>query len=158
MMADRCFLDPRGVEVWFFDYNFPKLIKLCRNAVDLLKPLPARARVVLAQIRTGTFRESEYTCDIWRLATLLSLPGVLTDPDSIHPNIHGVVEGDTVYVKRYAKAGDPYRLAFTLADRRTGKRIVTTAFWAPTHRVKLFAGYPALWENQERRAAVSSGP
>jgi hypothetical protein len=154
-LANRCFKDPRGVEVWFYDYNFPKLIQLAWKPGpdgDRLKLMASR---VIKEIRSGRFAEDQYEWDNWRLGTLFWTPDVIQDPDKIHPNAHPLVFGDTVYVRRYAKAGDPYKLAFTARDERHKTMIVTTSFWVPGHRVRKFAKEPPLWEKQWAGLAAS---
>lgn len=154
-VAGHCFVDPRGVEVWFFDFNFRKLIQLQFKPDASGHRRPVMAKKLVEDIRAGTFKEHQFEWDNWRLGTLLSTPEVIEHPDSIHRNIRPAIAGDTVYVKRYAKAGEPYKLVFTLEDERLGKRTPTTAFWVPTHRLRKFVAYPALWE--KGRAAVASG-
>lgn len=154
-MASGCFVDPRGTRVWFFDLNFPKLIKLQRPDPSTGKLVKATASRVLPFLRNGSFREADYTWDAGRASTLLWLPDVIIHPDSIHPNSHRVIVGDQVYVKRYAKAGSPFKVLYTLVAPDSGHRVPATSFWVPKDELKQYVAFPALWEKQ--KAAVASG-
>jgi len=60
--------------------------------------------------------------------------------------------GDRVYIKRYSKAGAPYKLVFTAVDGSSGRRIVTTSFLVPKDRLELFVKFPPLWEKIKGQA------
>lgn len=89
--------NPLGTRVYFMDYNYPKLIQLH------FRGNKARAQRAIAHLRTTNPDENEYTYDQNRFMTLFWIPDVILDPDSIHDNAHDTIEGDIVYVKRYAR-------------------------------------------------------
>ena len=139
--------DPLGREVRFLDYQFPKLIQLQlkdhatgRAAVDpnTGKPLKAKASLVLKDIRSGSFDSSLYVRDVSRSQTLFWIPEVIRDPDSIHTNNHHLIQGESFYVKRYAKSGSPFKLVFTTLDQRLSASIVTTSFWVREKELRRF--------------------
>jgi hypothetical protein len=134
--------DPLGTRVWFMDYNFPKLIQL------QYKGKKAKAQKVLQYLRSGNVDESCYTRDQNRCSTLFWIPGIIEDPDSIHTNAHGVIRGDEVYVKRYAKAGAAFKIVFTEVDQVLNQRIVTTSFMTPEDRLAEFVTMPPKWEKK----------
>jgi hypothetical protein len=138
-MAGRHACDPTGTKVHFLDHNFPKLIQLS------FKGSKAHATRTLAALRSGNFDERDYAYDSHRFMTLFWIPDVIKNPDAIQPNVRQTIEGDEIYVKRFAKAGPPFKLIFTGKDRGSGHRIVTTAFFTTEDRLALFAGLPARW-------------
>lgn len=141
-LVGKYFEDPLGTRVWFMDYNFPKLIQLHFNGNK------ARAAQALAHLRTENCDETKYTHDTWRAMTIYWIPNVIADPDSIHTNAHGVILGDEVYLKRYSKAGAPYKIVFTAVDESLNQRIVTTSFFAPEDRLSCFVTMPPKWEKK----------
>lgn len=145
-LAGRVFADPCGEKVKFFDHNFPKLIQLRRAKPRDGEDNKVKAAKVLEEIRSAKFKEADYAWDLNRAVTLFWIKDVIENPDSIHRNCHDLVMGDRVYVKRYSKAGAPYKLVFTFVDRGSHMRIVTTSFLVPEDRLKNFVIQPPVWQ------------
>jgi hypothetical protein len=139
-MADRDVTDPCGTVISFLEENFPKLIKLQMLATGA----NARAAKVLEALQNGTFNSSLYTVERDRLETLFWIEDVLTDPDSIHENIHETVEAESVYVKHYDKEGAPIKLVFVLCTY-AGQRVVCTSFLTQPARLSKFVRVPPTW-------------
>jgi len=137
--------NPLGTRVWFMDYNFPKLVQL------KFRGNKARAQRAIAHLRAHNPDESEYECDSNRFSTLFWIPDIIIDPDSIHDNAHGTIEGDIVYVKRYAKAGSDFKLVFTTVDEELNQRVVTTSFLSQENRLGQFVKTPARWVRKPKR-------
>jgi hypothetical protein len=156
-MCGHCFTDPLGVEVCFHDVNFCKLVKLEALSVQTGKYQKAKSSQVLPAMRNGAFQEVAYRWARERAQSLLWLPSVIESPDSIHANAHGVIMGDRVYVKRYAKAGSPFKLAYT-TPVEGDQRVVTTSFWSPKDELERYVELPPLWPAEKQRTAVADGP
>lgn len=137
--------DPLGTRVWFMDYNFPKLIQL------QFRGKKAKAHRAIQHLRTDSPHESEYSYDENRFSTLFWIPDVIVDPDSIHDNAHGVIVGDEVYVKRFAKAGSAFKLVFTMVDEELNQRVVTTSFLTQEDRLAEFVKMPPKWVRKPKR-------
>jgi hypothetical protein len=127
------------------DYNFPKLIQLH------FRGKKARAQKAIAHLRTEDPDESEYSYDSNRFGTLFWIPEIIIDPDSIHNNAHAMIEGDIVYVKRYAKAGSDFKLVFSTVDEELNQRVVTTSFLTQGDRLGEFVKLPARWVRKPKR-------
>ena len=154
-MAGKYFADPRGTRVYFFDHNFPKLIQLQLKCLLKAGDRKVKASKVIEEIQAGTFQEESHSIDFSRSSTLLWIPEIIKDPDSIHENAHKKIDGDIVYVKKYLKAGSTHKLVFTWPDWKTKKRIVTTSFWVPEDRLKRFLSFPPIWKKE--KAAFEGG-
>lgn len=137
--------DPLGTRVWFMDYNFPKLIQL------QFRGTKAKAHKAIQHLRTEAPDESEYSYDGNRFSTLFWIPGIIGDPDTIHDNAHGVIVGDEIYVKRYAKAGSAFKLVFTMIDEELNQRVVTTSFLTQEDRLGEFVKMPPKWIRKPKR-------
>ncbi len=137
--------NPLGTRVFFMDYNFPKLIQLH------FRGKKARAQKAIAHLRTDKPNEAEYEFDRNRFSTIFWIPEVITEPDSIHDNAHATIEGDVVYVKRYAKAGSDFKLVFTTVDEELNQRVVTTSFLTQEDRLSEFVKMPPKWAQKPRR-------
>ena len=144
-MVGKYVQNPLGTRVWFMDYNFPKLVQLN------FRGNKARANRAIAHLRTENPDESEYTIDNSRFSTLFWIPDIIVDPDSINDNAHGMIEGDIVYVKRYAKAGSDFKLVFTTVDEALNQRVVTTSFLTQEDRLGQFVKTPARWARKPKR-------
>lgn len=136
---------PLGTRVFFMDYNFPKLIQL------QFRGKKARAQKAIAHLRTENPDESEYSYDSNRFSTLFWIPEVITELDSIHDNAHSTIEGDIVYVKRYAKAGSDFKLVFSIVDEELNQRVVTTSFLTQEDRLEEFIKMPPKWQRKPKR-------
>jgi hypothetical protein len=148
-LAGKTFTDPCGEEVSFFDYNFTKLVQLEIISASSGKRLKAKAARFLEDVRSGRLDESNYSWDTNRAQTLFWIPNVIQEPDSIHRNRHSIIMGDRVYVKRYSKAGAPYKVVFTTMERSSQVRVVTTSFLVPEDRLVRFLQVPAIWEKKK---------
>jgi len=131
--------DPLGTRVYFRDYNFPKLIQLHYQGTK------AKASKVLQYLRGGQVDDTCYTFDQNRASTLLWIPDIIQDPDSIHTNAHGLILGDEVYIKAYAKARAQYKIVFTEIYKVLNQRIVTTSFFTHEDRLSRLVTMPAKW-------------
>jgi hypothetical protein len=148
-LAGKTFTDPCGEKVSFFDYNFTKLVQLEIASVSSGRRLKAKAARFLEEARSGHLDESNYSWDANRAQTLFWIPDVIQQPDSIHQNRHNIIMGDRVYVKRYSKAGAPYKIVFTTIERSSQVRVVTTSFLVPEDRLMRFVQVPAIWEKKK---------
>lgn len=144
-LVGKYIADPLGTRVWFMDYNFPKLVQLQYQGGK------AKALKAIEHLRGESPCEDGYSCDQSRFSTLFWIPGIIAEPDSIHPNIHKTIMGDEVYVKRYAKAGACFKLAFTVIDEILNQRVVTTSFLTPEDRLKEFIGDPPKWAQKPKK-------
>jgi hypothetical protein len=148
-LAGRTFTDPCGEKVTFFDYNFTKLVQLQIIVPSTGEKLKASAARFLREIRSSHFDERNYHWDDNRARTLFWIPDIILGPDSICNNCHNMIQGDRVYVKRYSKAGAPYKLVFTVLERVSRARVVTTSFLVPGDRLTRFVQLPAIWEKRK---------
>jgi hypothetical protein len=106
--------DPRNEEVCIYERNFPKFLGMKRadprTGRPILnqhgKPIKAKASTVLQSLKAGSFDRKQYFIEYARLRTMFWIPDVISSPDSIRSNIHRVIEGDQVYVKKYQKVAD----------------------------------------------------
>ncbi len=142
-LVGKHFTDPEGVQVYFLEQNFPKMVQL------EFRGAKARAEKFLDQIRSGNFKEADYGWDVWRASTLFWISDVIQWPDSIHRNCHGGIIGDRVYVKQYSKAGPEYKLVFSWPDYNSKLRVVTTSFFTRVNRLTKFLSLPPLWEKRK---------
>jgi hypothetical protein len=147
-LAGKTFTDPCGEKVSFFDYNFTKLVQLEIARASSGIRLKAKAARFLKEVRSGHLDESNYTWDANRAQTLFWIPNVIQEPDSIHQSCHSIIMGDRVYVKRYSKAGAPYKVVFTTIDRSSQVRVVTTSFLVPERRLTRFVQVPPTWKKR----------
>ncbi len=143
-------LDPLGTRVWFMDYNFPKLIQLCFQGSK------AKATQAIKHLRVEPAAVADYTWDQSRFSTLFWIPDVIANPDAIHPNKHGRIIGDEVYIRKYAKAGACYKIAFTVVDETLNQRVVTTSFLTPPDRLRQFIGDPPKWTKKTKKEETPS--
>jgi len=148
-LAGKTFTDPCGQDVSFFDYNFTKLVQLQVIHPSTGEKTKAKATKFLSEIRSDRFDGSNYDWDANRAQTLFWIPDIIQEPDSIHPNCHNVILGDRVYVKRYSKAGAPFKLVFTVLEISSGARVVTTSFLVPEDRLARFVKMPAIWKKEK---------
>jgi hypothetical protein len=139
-LADKRFKDPSGNDVLILEKNFPKLL----NLKLVSSGLKAKASLVLAALRSGTFDSSLYTFERDRIEALFWIPDVIADCHSLHPNCHATIEGDEVYVKVYDKEGDPIKILFTIPNS-DGERVITTSFLTSFRRLPKFIRMPAIW-------------
>ena len=144
-LANRRFCDPRGTVVPIYLENFPKLLGMKIADPKSGKLRKAKASRVLEKLREGTFRDDEYVIEKGRIRTLFWIPDVIVNPDAIHPNSHPIVDGDEVYVKRYAKDGSEVKLV-VLGPSKYGSRIIITSFLTEARDLEHYIGMPAIWE------------
>lgn len=144
-LAGKYVSDPLGTRVWFMEYNFPKLIQLQYRGGK------ARACRAIQHLRSDNPCEDGYTFDSNRLGTLFWIPSLIEDPDSIHQNVHARIMGDEVYVKRYAKAGAAFKIAFTIIDETLNQRVVTTSFLTQEDRLEEFIEKTPKWARKSKK-------
>jgi len=143
--ANKDFYDPREIAVTLLEENFPKLIKLMYRARPNLPGRRARARVVIPQLKSGTFDEAKhYSEQPIRLRTLFWIPEVIQSPNGIGPNASRLIDGEEVYYKRYAKEGSDIKLIFTTI-RPGGLRVAVTSFVDVAENLGKYCGLPLLW-------------
>jgi hypothetical protein len=150
-LADLEITDKRKQVVKILERNFPKLLgmKLRDPATgDLLRdengyPIKAKAKIVLKSLKDRTFDSRHYRIESGRLRTLFWLPDVISNSDAIHPNGHEVIDGDEVYVKKYAKQGSDVKLVVTQPEGN--KRIIITSFLIEAADLSNYVNDPAIW-------------
>jgi hypothetical protein len=143
--------DCRGQTVVLHERNFPKFLAMKRvdpATGEVLrdqngKPIKAKASVVLASLKAGTFDSKQYYVEYGRLRTMFWIPDVLKNADGVYPNGHGVIEGDHVYAKKYEKKGSEIKLVYTVKDG--SERVVITSFLVKESQLENYIGYPAIW-------------
>jgi hypothetical protein len=150
-LAGREFKDQRGTVITIFEENFPKLIGMKRRdpvSGELLRngkgePIKAKASVVLDSLRSKTFDRNLYWIDSAKLRTMFWIPDAVCNADALHPNIARRVEGDRVYLKRYAKLRGKVKLVFTNKARRN--RIVITSFVVEQRTLGNYVSPTVIW-------------
>jgi len=122
-------IDPLGNENVFKDENFPHLVKLEFYDEKQCRWVDANATKAIEQLKSKTLDESKYRIgDESRPRTLLMVPDILRNPDSIFPNKRN--RKSDVYAKRYRRKGNGAPLKIVLVEtRRGGERVVKTSFW-----------------------------
>ena len=123
-------VDPDGRTITFQAKDFPHLVKLEFQDLKQKMWVPASARFVMSALQNGTLDESRYRIrDSSRARTLFWVPGILSNPDSIHPNRRNTK--NLVYAKRYTRAGEGATLKIVLVQREpNGLLSVQTSFWS----------------------------
>jgi hypothetical protein len=140
--------DPRGICVSLCEENFPKLLKLWLKPEGKLPARKARAKNAIPLLRNGQFDEQLYTWEKARLRTLFWLEDVISNPDGIYGNCAKLIEGEEVYIKRYAKEGSPIKLVFTTI-RSGGLRVVVTSFLDNQNSLKDYCLMPSLYQKNK---------
>lgn len=136
-------LDPLGHENLFKAENFPHLVKLEFYDNKQGRWVDAKAKIAIEQLETKRLDESKYRIgDESRPRTLLLLPDILKNPDSIHPNKRN--PKSDVYAKRYKRKGNGASLKIVLVETRSnGERVVKTSFWSSDDYHKGCIAHPA---------------
>jgi hypothetical protein len=155
-LADQKIRDCRGKVVCLYERNFPKFLGMKRAnpaTGDLLldqngKPMKAKASVVLAALKAGTFDPKHYFIEYGRLRTMFWIPDVIRTADAVHPNGHAKIEGDEVYLKRYVKKGSDIKLVFT--NLEANERIVITSFLVKESQLHNYVKFPHIWPPKKK--------
>jgi hypothetical protein len=142
-------VDPQGRTIVFRPENFPYLIKMEHRRPTDEAWVAATASVVINALDEGTFDESRHRCDNSRAKGIVWLRHLLTDPDSIHENIHARVKGDFLYVVSVGSDGES-KVAF-ITKNRAGEWILVTSFYTTAKYLKTCAKEPALYRKQKSR-------
>ncbi|HXL08615.1 MAG TPA: hypothetical protein VN966_00150 [Candidatus Bathyarchaeia archaeon] len=139
-MAGRDFTDPRNTQISVLDVNFPKLLGAKMAATGA----KAKASLVLASLKNGTFNPALYEVEDDRIDTLFWIEDTICKCDSIHDNNHPVIEADEVYVKRYDKIGSQVKLVFT-RKLDAGQIVIVTSFLTSPADLVRFVKMPPIW-------------
>jgi hypothetical protein len=139
-MAGRDINDPRDVLISVLEVNFPKLLGAKMAATHK----KAKASLVLATLKDGTFNKDLYQIEDDRLQTLFWIEDTVQGCDSIHDNNHPIIEADEVYVKHYDKIGSTVKLVF-VRKLQAGQVIIVTSFLTSPGDLPRFIKMPAVW-------------
>lgn len=143
-MAGRDFTDPRNTGISVLEVNFPKLL----GAKMVATGKKAKASLVLASLKNGTFNPALYEIEDDRIYTLFWIEDTICHCDSIHENNHPVIEADEVYVKRYDKIGSQVKLVFT-RKLQAGQIVIVTSFLTSPADLVRFVKMPPVWPQKK---------